>query len=114
NRHAHAVRPATLDAHAIDPRDRFQRDPHRIEVDGQKTGTAKRRDNLLDLYRRDTLELPHDVDAADRLVEGQHEAPQHDRRARDEPRDAERGTKSALDQRLQPREPLATLLLARL
>ena len=93
--HAHAVRPAALDARAVDPRNAFERGAQRVEIDREEAGAAERRDHFLDLHRRDALELAADFDLADRPIEGERQSPHHDAEADHHAGDAERGLQPA-------------------
>ena len=64
--HPDAVRPAALDARAVDPRNAFERGAQCVEIDGEEPGAAERRDHFLDLHRRDALKLAADFHLADR------------------------------------------------
>src|SRR6185503_11090985 len=113
--HAHAIRPAALDARAVDPRDGFERRSQSIEIDREESGAAERRDHFFDLHRRDALELAADFDLADRPIECGRESPQHDADADQHAGDAEHRLQAAGDDRLEPGEreaAAATLRLA--
>src|SRR5918994_1061112 len=112
--HPHAVRPAALDARAVDPRNAFERSAQCVEIDREEPGAAERRDHFLDLHRRDALKLTADFHLADRPIEGERQSPQHDAETDHHAGHAERGLQPAGERRLEPREREAATVAFRL
>src|SRR5688572_6865607 len=112
--HAHPIRPAALDARAVDPRNAFERGAQCVEIDGEETGAPERRDHFLDLHRCDTLKLTADFHLSDRPIEGERQSPHHDAEADHHAGQAERGLQPTGEHRLEPGEREAATAAFRL